>query len=141
MAPTEQEHGPGRASRTASSGPGLRHALIIEDDAIIALEIEDRLRDLGYDSFDIAVSPAEALSCATARRPDLITADVRSSAARALTPSTRLSRAWGRCPSSTSRATLICFEKRLASLWWRSRSSPARSLQPVRGPRPRIEPR
>lgn len=77
MAPTEQEDGPGRASRTASSGPGLRHALIIEDDAIIALEIEDRLRDLGYDSFDIAVSPAEALSCATARRPDLITADVR----------------------------------------------------------------
>lgn len=77
MAPTEQEHGSGPASRSASSGPGLRHALIIEDDAIIALEIEHRLRDLGYDSFDVAVSPAEALSYATARRPDLITADVR----------------------------------------------------------------
>jgi CheY-like chemotaxis protein len=77
MAPPEQEHGQGRASRTASSDPGPRHALIIEDDVIIAIEIEERLRDLGYVSFDVAVSPAEALSCATARRPDLITADVR----------------------------------------------------------------
>lgn len=76
MTPAEQEHDPERA-RTASSGSGARHALIIEDDAIIALEIEHRLRDLGYDSFDVAVSPAEALDCATGRRPDLITADVR----------------------------------------------------------------
>ena len=77
MAPTEREHGRRQASRTASSGAGLRHALIIEDDAIIALEIEHRLRDLGYDSFDVAVSPPEALNCAMTCRPDLITADVR----------------------------------------------------------------
>jgi len=77
MAQAEHEHDPAGASRTSPSRRGSRHALIIEDDVIIALEIEDRLRELGFDSFDVAVSPAEALDCASARRPDLITADVR----------------------------------------------------------------
>jgi CheY-like chemotaxis protein len=54
-----------------------RHALIIEDEIVIALEIEDLLRDLGFASFDIAESPAEALACAHRRKPDLITADYR----------------------------------------------------------------
>ncbi|MGA0605204.1 response regulator [Phenylobacterium sp. VNQ135] len=53
------------------------HALIIEDEMLIALEIEQLLRDLGYDSFDWADSPPSALACARHRRPDLITADLR----------------------------------------------------------------
>lgn len=56
--------------------PG-KHVLIIEDEMIIALEVEALLMELGYLSFDIAVSPAEALEHASARRPDLITADYR----------------------------------------------------------------
>lgn len=54
-----------------------RHALIIEDEILIALEVQGMLEDLGYTSFDLAVSPAEALTSAKARRPDLITADLR----------------------------------------------------------------
>ena len=54
-----------------------RHALVIEDDMIIALEVEDLLHELGYQSCDIAHSPAEALACAQRRKPQLITADVR----------------------------------------------------------------
>jgi len=53
------------------------HALVIEDEILIALEIETLLEDLGYNSFDIATSPREAVALAKARRPDLITADIR----------------------------------------------------------------
>jgi len=57
---------------------GLRgHVLIIEDEMLIALEIENLLADMGFQTFDIADSPDRALASAVARRPDLITADVR----------------------------------------------------------------
>ena len=52
------------------------HALIIEDEALIAAAIEDVLRDCGFDSFDFAVSAEEAVAAAELRCPDLITADV-----------------------------------------------------------------
>ena len=52
------------------------HALIIEDDGLIAMTIEDVLRDCGFTSFDVAVSLDEAVTAARNRCPDLITADV-----------------------------------------------------------------
>ena len=54
-----------------------RHALIIEDEILIAMEVEALLTEQGFDSFDIAESPQEALDCALRRHPDLITADYR----------------------------------------------------------------
>ena len=54
-----------------------RHALIIEDEAIIALEVEALLVDLGFATFDIADTPDAAAEAAARRRPDLITADYR----------------------------------------------------------------
>ncbi|KRA64262.1 hypothetical protein ASD79_20535 [Caulobacter sp. Root655] len=54
-----------------------RHALIIEDEILIAMEVEALLAEQGFDSFDIAESPQEALDCALRRPPDLITADYR----------------------------------------------------------------
>lgn len=56
--------------------PGA-HALIIEDEAIVALEVEDVLSDLGFTTFDIVRSPKQAVAAALARRPDLVTADYR----------------------------------------------------------------
>lgn len=53
------------------------HVLIIEDEPVIALELEALLGDLGYGSFDFADCPQEALSRARAMRPTLITADFR----------------------------------------------------------------
>jgi CheY-like chemotaxis protein len=53
------------------------HALIIEDEAIIAMAIEATLRELAFTSFDIAVSVEEAVAAAGGRCPDLITADIR----------------------------------------------------------------
>jgi CheY-like chemotaxis protein len=54
-----------------------RHALIIEDEMLIALEVESILAELGFSTFDIADTPGEAVACALQRRPDLITADAR----------------------------------------------------------------
>jgi CheY-like chemotaxis protein len=54
-----------------------RHALIIEDEMIIALEVENLLQQLGFQTFDIADNPSDALAYAQARRPDLVTADMR----------------------------------------------------------------
>jgi CheY-like chemotaxis protein len=54
-----------------------RHALIIEDEMLIALEVESLLLDFGFASCDIVDNPADAVRCALARRPDLVTADVR----------------------------------------------------------------
>jgi CheY-like chemotaxis protein len=52
------------------------HALIIEDESLIAIAIEDALRSCGFTSFDVAVSANEAVTAAAHRCPDLITADV-----------------------------------------------------------------
>ena len=52
------------------------HALIIEDEALIAMAIEDALRGCGFTSFDVAVSAEEAIASAARQCPDLITADV-----------------------------------------------------------------
>ena len=52
------------------------HALIIEDDPLIAMAIEDVLRNCGFTSFDLATSADEAVAAAGTRCPALITADV-----------------------------------------------------------------
>ena len=52
------------------------HALIIEDESLIAMAIEDALRDCGFTSFDLAASAEEAVAAAAHNCPDLITADV-----------------------------------------------------------------
>ena len=51
------------------------HALIIEDEALIAMKIEEVLTSYGFTSFDIAWSEKEAVRAAALRRPALITAD------------------------------------------------------------------
>lgn len=53
------------------------HALIIEDETLIAMSIEDALRDCGCTSSDIACSVEAAIHAANLRCPDLITADVQ----------------------------------------------------------------
>ena len=54
-----------------------RHALIIEDEMMVALSLEDMLTGIGFRSFDIADNAAAALLCARKHRPDMITADGR----------------------------------------------------------------
>lgn len=53
------------------------HALIIEDEPLIAALIEDCLCDLGYTSFAFAERECEAIAAAEEHLPALITADNR----------------------------------------------------------------
>ena len=55
------------------------HALIIEDEFLTAQLIEDRLRELGFTSFALAMDEEEAIAAASERCPDLITSDVQLS--------------------------------------------------------------
>jgi DNA-binding response OmpR family regulator len=52
------------------------HALIIEPEPFTAQLMEDCLVDMGFSSFDFAVDEDEAVAHASARCPDLITADI-----------------------------------------------------------------
>lgn len=54
-----------------------RHALVIEDEILVAIEIEALLKAQGFTSVAIADSPLDALDSALKRKPDLITADYR----------------------------------------------------------------
>lgn len=51
------------------------HALIIEDDALLALAVEDALISLGYATVDTAASMPQAIRSAEEQCPDLIVAD------------------------------------------------------------------
>jgi DNA-binding response OmpR family regulator len=53
------------------------HALVIEDQLLIAALIEDELADLGYATCDIVDNEADAIAAAERRCPDIITADDR----------------------------------------------------------------
>ena len=53
------------------------HALIIEDEFLIAVALEDMLGELGYRTFDWAATEEEAISAVKRGRPDLITADIQ----------------------------------------------------------------
>jgi DNA-binding response OmpR family regulator len=55
----------------------LSHALIIEDEFLLAFTVEEALRQLGYSSFEIATTMTEAVAAARKRCPDLIVADHR----------------------------------------------------------------
>jgi CheY-like chemotaxis protein len=46
------------------------HALVIEDEALIAMAIEEALRGCGFTSFDFAVSAEEAAAAAARKCPD-----------------------------------------------------------------------
>ena len=54
----------------------LCHVLIIEDEAMIALDLEWLLESEGASSFSFAASQDEAVNVALTRPPDIITADV-----------------------------------------------------------------
>jgi len=51
--------------------------LIVEDERIVAKDIQQTLLDLGYDAFAIASSAEEAISYASQRCPDLVLMDIR----------------------------------------------------------------
>lgn len=51
------------------------HALVIEDDAVIAMLLEQELRDFGFTSVDTASSEEDAIVSVARHCPDLVTSD------------------------------------------------------------------
>jgi CheY-like chemotaxis protein len=89
------------------------HALIIEDDDLIAMTIEELLSSCGFTSFDFAVSLDEAVTAARQRCPDLITADIE------LKPG-----------SGIDAVQTICSEKPIPVIFITGRADDARSRMP-----------
>jgi PAS domain S-box-containing protein len=54
-----------------------RSILIVEDERIVARDLQQTLRELGYDAFAIASSSDEAVMRASERCPDLVLMDIR----------------------------------------------------------------
>jgi DNA-binding NarL/FixJ family response regulator len=53
-----------------------QRALIVENEPLIAFDLEAILRALGFDVCGLASNPREAVELATSRRPDLVLMDV-----------------------------------------------------------------
>jgi signal transduction histidine kinase len=51
--------------------------LIVEDEQIVARDLQGSLVEMGYDAFAIAASAEEALACAEAKCPDVVLMDIR----------------------------------------------------------------
>ena len=54
----------------------MTRILIVEDEGIIARDIQQQLSDLGYEPVDIAVDGEEAVACARRHRPQLVLMDI-----------------------------------------------------------------
>ncbi|MDH3402865.1 MAG: sigma 54-interacting transcriptional regulator, partial [Acidobacteriota bacterium] len=62
---------------TDSAPPPTTRILIVEDEAVVALDIERRVRELGYDVAGTAAAAEEAVRLAERERPDLVLMDIR----------------------------------------------------------------
>jgi signal transduction histidine kinase len=60
-----------------SSSTSSNLILIVEDEAVIAMDLQMQLQDMGYRVQGIARSGAQALSLAAQQRPDLVLMDIR----------------------------------------------------------------
>ncbi|PAX07898.1 response regulator [Sphingomonas lenta] len=74
------------------------HVLIIEDEPLIALDIEMILAEQGATSFDVATTEDDAVARALDHRPDLITSDVKLAAGRGPDAVERIEEALGPVP-------------------------------------------
>ncbi|HEV7553935.1 MAG TPA: response regulator, partial [Kofleriaceae bacterium] len=60
----------------------MRSVLIVEDERIVAKDLQQTLNGMGYDAFAIASSADEALRRASERCPDIVLMDIRIKGAR-----------------------------------------------------------
>lgn len=53
-----------------------RRALIVEDEVVIALDLQEAMSSLGFEISDLAANPNRAFSLAMSNQPDLVLMDV-----------------------------------------------------------------
>jgi len=59
-----------------TQGSGRRRALIVEDEFLIAHDLEASMHELGYDSCDVAANAQQAQALSMGARPDIAVVDV-----------------------------------------------------------------
>jgi len=59
------------------ASPRPRAVLVVEDEGLVAQDLQQCLRDLGYDAFAVAASAEEAMARAAERPPDIALVDIR----------------------------------------------------------------
>ncbi|MFC7703638.1 response regulator [Plastorhodobacter daqingensis] len=75
--------------------PAVR-VLVVEDEAIIAMELEMMLEELGHEVVGVAMSASEAIGLAEQHRPDCVTMDISiKGAADGVSAATQLYEAYG----------------------------------------------
>ena len=62
--------------KTRKLSSSSRRVLIVEDEFMIALELEEVMAELGFDVADLAPSPQDAFVLAMAHQPDIVVMDV-----------------------------------------------------------------
>ena len=73
---------PAKLNGTSDGTPRRHRILVVEDEYFVALDIEHRLTQAGYDVVGIADSAPSALRIAEEERPDLAIMDIRLAGAR-----------------------------------------------------------
>lgn len=117
---------PGRSEdMRPTSPPRRRRALIVEDEILIALDLEDAMSDLGFEVCPLASSDRGARSLAMRDQPDIALVDVCLEGGREPRAGCAMCTARRSCsspPAMTSRrssaSTIACRARRC----WRSRS-------------------
>jgi PAS domain S-box-containing protein len=66
----------------SAPGPSRCSILIVEDEPIVAKDLQQTLREMNYDAFAVAPSAEEAIKRAAERCPDIVLMDIRIKGAR-----------------------------------------------------------
>jgi len=66
-----------RPTRAGEGGAPVARVLIVEDERIVAADLQRLLRELGYDAYATAASCSKALALAEDRPPEVVLADIR----------------------------------------------------------------
>lgn len=68
---------PGEAADIPGATPAVRRVLIVEDEFLLAIEIEDMVQRLGFAVCECVATGPAAMSAASRHRPDIVLMDVR----------------------------------------------------------------
>jgi PAS domain S-box-containing protein len=71
------ESEPTQAQLTRSRGTARTRILIVEDEAVVARDLERSLSDMGYEVIASVASSDDAMRAAAQRRPDIVLLDIR----------------------------------------------------------------
>jgi diguanylate cyclase (GGDEF)-like protein len=75
--PAAAAAGTSRLFRVGTEGAPPPRVLVVEDERIVALELQNMLRDMGCDAYATAAAGADALALASAEAPDVALMDIR----------------------------------------------------------------